>query len=132
MEREADVLIVEGAGGVVVPMDGKYTVLDMAAALGAPAVVVTRPNLGTINHTVLTVNALRGEGLRVAGVVVNRYPADGASIAEETNPRMIEKWGKTSILAIVPKVQRVGPPLPADVVSAVDPVDWAGFADGTR
>ena len=90
--------------------------------------VVARPNLGTINHTLLTVSALRRGWVEVAGVVVNRYRPDGATVAEETNPRLIEKWGKVPLLAIVPESKHVGPPLPPDVVAAVEPVDWPRFA----
>src|SRR4029079_3696001 len=100
--RVNDVLVVEGVGGIMVPMDAKHTMLDVATWLGLPAVVVARPGLGTINHTLLTVEALRRAGVSVAGIVINRYPADGASIAEETAPRYIEKWAKTPVLAIVP------------------------------
>jgi dethiobiotin synthetase len=57
--RESDVLLVEGVGGIMVPMDPKHTFLDVAIWLRAPALVVARPALGTINHTLLTVNALR-------------------------------------------------------------------------
>ena len=59
----------------MVPLDAKHTVLDLARWLQLPAVVVARPGLGTINHTLLTVNALRSAGVKVAGVVINRYPA---------------------------------------------------------
>ena len=119
MSRESDVMVVEGVGGVMVPMDPKHTVLDVAGWLKLPAVVVARPNLGTINHTLMTVNALRSAGVRVAGVVINRYRADGASVAEETNPAAIEKWGKVPILATVPDAAITGAALPADVVAAV-------------
>src|SRR5215217_5825363 len=57
--RESDILIVEGVGGIMVPMDEQHTMLDVAAWLKLPAVVVARPALGTINHTILTVDALR-------------------------------------------------------------------------
>ena len=76
--RDSDVLIVEGVGGIMVPMDAKHTMLDVARWLKLPAVVVARPNLGTINHTLLTVDALRGAKVKVAGVVINRYPAETA------------------------------------------------------
>ncbi|MEA2736015.1 MAG: dethiobiotin synthetase, partial [Humisphaera sp.] len=85
--RDSDVLIVEGVGGVMVPMDAKHTMLDVAAWLKLPAVVVARPNLGTINHTLLTTGALRGAKVKIAGVVINRYPAELPGVAEETNPR---------------------------------------------
>lgn len=129
MSREADVMIVEGVGGVMVPLDRQHTVLDLAEALGWPAVVVARAGLGTINHTLLTVAALRSRGVRVAGVVINGYPAERATVAEETNPRAIEKWGRVPVLCIVPKAEgALRPQLTPDIHAAVEPVDWAGLA----
>jgi dethiobiotin synthetase len=124
MSQESDVMIVEGVGGVMVPMDAKHTVLDMAQWLRVPAVVVARPSLGTINHTLLTVNILRAAGVKVAGVVINRYPTDVVGIPEETNPRAIEKWGKVPVLCVVPDEPRTGIGLPPGVLAAVEPVDW--------
>ncbi|MGH7213429.1 MAG: dethiobiotin synthase [Tepidisphaeraceae bacterium] len=129
MGRESDIIVVEGVGGVMVPMDPTHTFLDVATWLKLPAVVVARAGLGTINHTLLTVNALRGAGVTVAGVVVNRYPAEAPSVAEETNPGTIEKWGKAPVLCVVPEDPIAGhpspaKPLPAGVVSAIDQVDW--------
>jgi len=123
--RDTDVLIVEGVGGIRVPMDEKHTMLDLAAWLGLPAVVVSRPNLGTINHTLLTVDALRSRNVSVAGVVINRYTPDMAGVAEETNPRAIEKWGKVPVLCLVPEVREpIGSHLPDDVTAAIGQVDW--------
>ena len=127
MSAESDVMIVEGVGGVMVPLDAKHTVLDLAQWLGAPTVVVARPALGTINHTLLTVNALREANVKVAGVVINRYPAENAGIAEETNPRAIEKWGKVSVLCLVPDESVGGLQLPAGIVAAIDRVDWENW-----
>lgn len=126
MTESSDVLIVEGVGGLMVPMDPKHTFLDVARWLKLPTIVVARPNLGTINHTLLTVNALRGAGVTVAGVVINRYPAQTADVAAETNPRAIEKWGKAPVLCIVPDVPAgVNDRLHADIVAAVGTVDWS-------
>jgi dethiobiotin synthetase len=127
MSKDADVMIVEGVGGVMVPMDSKNTFLDVAGWLKLPAIIVARPGLGTINHTLLTLHALRSRKIRIAGVVINRYPPETPPAAEETNPRAIEKWGKTTILCLVPEaVGFVAPTLPADVVAAVGSVDWEG------
>ena len=127
--RESDVLIVEGVGGIMVPMDEQHTKLDVAAWLKLPAVVVARPALGTINHTILTVDALRSRNVPVAGVVINRYPAENANVAEETNPRAIEKWGKVPVLCIVPDVREpIERRIPADIAAAVGMVDWTRFA----
>jgi dethiobiotin synthetase len=128
----SDVLIVEGVGGLMVPMDPKHTFLDVARWLGAPAVVVARPALGTINHTILTVNALRGANVKVAGVVINRYPTDTPPAAEETNPRAIERWGKVKIFCIVPDEPVGGLSLPPGIVSAMETVDWEGLAGPER
>ncbi len=131
MSKDADVMVVEGVGGLMVPMDANHTFLDVAAWLKLPAVVVARPNLGTINHTLLTVDALRDVGVKVAGVVINRYPAQTADIAAETNPRAIEKWGKVPVLCVVPDVAAgVHERLHADVVAAVGTVDWTQLAGG--
>lgn len=128
LEANNDVLIVEGVGGLRVPMDPKHTFLDVAKSLNLPAVVVARPGLGTINHTLLTVDALRSAGVEVAGVVINRYPAESASIAEESNPRAIEKWGRVPVLAICPNVTAgVVDRLPEDIVAAIGTVDWSRF-----
>jgi dethiobiotin synthetase len=124
MSADSDVMIVEGVGGVLVPMDPKHLVLDMMQWLRAPAVVVARPDLGTINHTLLTVRTLREADVAVAGIVINRFRTDGASIAEEQNPRAIERWGKVPVLCTVPEAVLSPGAVPADVAAAVGQVDW--------
>jgi dethiobiotin synthetase len=133
MTAESDVIVVEGVGGVLVPLDKQHTVLDLARWLRLPTVVVARPNLGTINHTLLTVETLRRANVPVVGVVINRYPADTPSTAEETNPRYIEKYGKVPVLAIVPDEPALKrPPLPGTITDPIDRVDWHGFATRSR
>ena len=127
---QSDVMIVEGIGGVMVPLDGKYLLRDVIQWLGLPAVVVARPGLGTINHTLLTLEALRIANIPIAGVVVNRYPADNASLAEETNLRAIEKYGKAALLTVVPDEAFTPPTLSGGIVSAIERVDWDRFARG--
>jgi dethiobiotin synthetase len=129
MQRDSDVMIVEGVGGIRVPMDPKTTVLDVAVAMGLPTIIVARPALGTINHTLLTLDALRHAKVAVSGVVINRYPTDVVGTAEETNPRAIERWGRTSVLCLVPEENIVPPRLPEGIVAAIDSVDWAGLLE---
>src|SRR5690242_1709675 len=74
--REA-ALIVEGAGGVLVPINETQYMRDLMRELGLPIIVAARNSLGTINHTLLTLAALRASRLRVAGVVLNGEPNDG-------------------------------------------------------
>jgi dethiobiotin synthetase len=128
MSRDSDVMIVEGVGGIMVPLDEKHTVLDVAGALKVPVIVVARAGLGTINHTLLTVNALRSSSLQVAGVVINRYHAESPDAAEETNPRAIQKWGKVPVLCVVPEEPlNTSEPgkIPAGIAGAIDTVDWS-------
>ncbi|MFT3789091.1 MAG: dethiobiotin synthase [Tepidisphaeraceae bacterium] len=128
MARDSDLMLVEGAGGALVPMDERTFVLDMIRWLGLPTVVVARAGLGTINHTLLTVAMLRAAGVDVAGVVINRYNAASPSVAEEINPGAIERWGGVPVLCVVPETPVRGPVIPVDVAAAIDLVDWARFA----
>lgn len=123
----SDVMIVEGVGGVMVPMDEQFLLRDVIRWLGIPAVVVIRPGLGTLNHTLLTLAALRQANIAIAGLVINRYPADSASLAEETNLRVIEKWAKSPVLTVVPDEMFTPPTLPGGIVAAIDRVDWNQF-----
>ncbi|MBV8782080.1 MAG: dethiobiotin synthase [Phycisphaerae bacterium] len=125
MSSAADVLIVEGVGGILVPLDDDYTVLDLAIRLNMPTLIVARPGLGTINHTLLTAAVLRGADVPVAGVVINRYPTDTPGVAEETNPDAIERWGRVPVLCVIPDEPAVTPRLSPAIRSAIDQIDWA-------
>ena len=136
-----EVLIVEGAGGVMVPLDGEdvgVTVLTLAAALDLPAVVVARSTLGTLNHTALTVAALREAGCRVAGVVMNGFDAeDGSDDSIGTNRQWIERMTGADVLAVLPRVDGSGVRprdgvIDAAILEAADTVDWARLARPAR
>jgi dethiobiotin synthetase len=97
-------LVVEGAGGLYVPLVGtNFLVLDLIRWLGLPLVVVAKSGLGTINHTVLTVKAAQTAGVEVAGVILNRYP-DPPGLAAETNPGVIAALTGVPILGLLPEV----------------------------
>ena len=97
-----DVVLVEGIGGAMVPIDAEHTVLDLAVEFDLPTVIVARPNLGTINHSLLTIEAVWKAGLPVAGLVISGYNAFDADIAEETSPDVICGFSHTNLLSIVP------------------------------
>jgi len=86
LARNHDLMIVEGIGGIMVPLDDCLTVIDMARKLNLPLIIVARPSLGTINHTLLTVRAAEAAGLAVAAVVLNRYPPDPVDLVAANNP----------------------------------------------
>ncbi|MCA1841932.1 MAG: dethiobiotin synthase [Actinobacteria bacterium] len=79
-----DRVVVEGAGGLLVPLWAEVTMADLADRLGAGLVVVTRPSLGTLNHTALTLEAAHSRGLPVDGLVISDWPAE-PGVTEETN-----------------------------------------------
>jgi dethiobiotin synthetase len=81
---DAQVLVIEGVGGLLVPLTLGFLVRDLAREMGLPLVVAARPGLGTINHTLLTVEAARAVGLRVVGVVLTPWPED-PSVMERSN-----------------------------------------------
>ncbi|MBA3071599.1 MAG: dethiobiotin synthase [Nitrospirae bacterium] len=100
--RTYQAIIVEGVGGLLVPINKDYFILDLAREMGLPLVVVARPGLGTINHTLLTVNYALKEGLGVAGIIINySYQSEG-SMAEKTNPQVIEHLSPVPLIGIFP------------------------------
>jgi len=87
---EADALVVEGVGGLMVPLTPSYLIRDLAAELALAVIVVARPGLGTINHALLTVEAARAAGLTLAGVVMTPWPARPDPL-EASNRETVER-----------------------------------------
>ena len=108
--------MVEGAGGVLVPLNGVETMLDLMVRLDLPVVLVAADRLGAINQTLLTLAALRGRGLEVLGVVLTGEPfAD--------NRAAIEVHGKVRILAQLPHADRIDPEQVAAWAAALPALD---------
>ena len=102
LSGSADWIVVEGAGGLLVPIDRRRNMADLAGQLGLPLIIVARPNLGTINHTLLTIEAARARELPIAAVVINGYRPASATLAEETNPEVIGRLARMAIPIVVP------------------------------
>jgi dethiobiotin synthetase len=97
-----DWAVAEGAGGLLTPVDRDNSMAELAGRLGLPLVIVARAGLGTINHTLLTIEAARSRGLEIAAVVVNGYRPGSATLAEESNPEVIGRLAKIRIPIVVP------------------------------
>ncbi|WP_421780548.1 dethiobiotin synthase [Kiloniella litopenaei] len=93
-------LIVEGAGGALVPLNDQFMMTDLMVKVNLPVVIVARSGLGTINHTLLTIEALKGRGLTLAGVIMNGPENKG-------NREAIEEYGKVPVVAELPRCERV-------------------------
>lgn len=96
-----DFLVCEGIGGLLVPLTGVHTVRDFAARLGLPVVIAARPGLGTINHTLLTLEAARAAGLHVAGVVMTPWPTE-PGVLERSNRATVARLGDVEVSALPP------------------------------
>lgn len=112
-QSAADRFIVEGAGGVLVPISNTVLMVDLIRALDLPALIVARSTLGTINHTLLTIEALRARRITVAGVVMNGPP-------DEENRQAIEAIGGTEVLAQLAPLDHVDAAAVARVAPAID------------
>jgi dethiobiotin synthetase len=99
--RSADALVCEGVGGLLVPLAPGYLVRDLAADLGLPLAIAASPGLGTINHTLLTIEAARAAGLEPAMVVLTPWPESPAAV-EESNRETIAELGGVRPVTLPP------------------------------
>lgn len=133
--EQSDVMLVEGVGGVMVPLDDQRTVIDLMQAVGYPVVVVTSNRLGTLSHTAAACAAIRAAGLTVAGLVINRHHVDTPDLVEATNPRWLAKQNRTTVLATIPEVTDVAPQkaqIPPAVTDAIAMTHWLDIAAPQR
>ncbi len=100
-----DLIVVEGAGGIMVPVYKEYLFLHMVKDMNLPLIIVSKPALGTINHTLLTIEVARRAAIEVVGVIINYAESTKKGIAEKTNPDVIQKVGKVALLGVVPHVK---------------------------
>jgi dethiobiotin synthetase len=98
-------VIVEGIGGLMVPLTESEFVADFARLTGLPIVIVTRPFLGTLNHTLLTVRVCRDFGLDILGIIVNMMPKK-PSLVEKHAPRLIQELARVPVLAVLPELKK--------------------------
>ena len=103
------VVLVEGAGGLLVPIRKNYFVADLAKALKLPLLIVARLGLGTINHTLLTVHQANAHGLKIAGLILNDTVGGHYGLAEKTNIRVLPKLCKVPLLGVVPHGKKAVP-----------------------
>ncbi|MBM3253772.1 MAG: adenosylmethionine--8-amino-7-oxononanoate transaminase [Candidatus Omnitrophica bacterium] len=98
-------MVVEGIGGILVPIKYNYSVLDLIVDLDLPVIIVSRPGLGTINHTLLTIKVARDYGIEVIGVIINNFAKKG--VCEKTNPSVISRLGNVPILGEIPHIDSI-------------------------
>jgi dethiobiotin synthetase len=116
---EQEIVIVEGVGGLLVPLRRRFSVCDLAGELGLPVLIAARPGLGTINHTLLTLHAARAAGLRVDAVVLTPWP-ERAAVLERSNRETIEAIGEVEVAVL----KKVGGPDRDALARAGEELPW--------
>lgn len=102
LSNRHNMIIVEGAGGIMVPVKKKYFIIDLVKDLNLPVLVVARAGLGTLNHTLLTLEAAKNRGTEVAGVMINCSSKIKNDASIRTNPEVIERSGGVPVVGTVP------------------------------
>lgn len=98
-----DLMLVEGAGGLMVPVEGGYLIADLIKDLDLPVLVITQPRLGTLNHTLLTTFAARSMDLKLVGFLINRMP-ENPTPAEAEAPHLLASLASADLLGVLPEV----------------------------
>lgn len=107
LEQQYEYVLLEGVGGVYVPLHDSLTVLDYLEKQGYPVILVSSAKLGSINHTLLTLEALSRRGLNVLGIVYNEYPAAPLRIAEDSQQvfrAFLPRFGYKATLISMPTI----------------------------
>lgn len=110
-----DFTVVEGAGGLMVPLAGGLLVADLIRRLDLPVIVAARPGLGTVNHTLLTCFAARQMGITVTGVIICGFP-DAPDEAEASAPHLIGSLSGAPLLGIFPRIEAA---VPSEIVDGI-------------
>lgn len=128
LSSEYEFVIAEGAGGIIVPLNRRETMLDLMQAMRFPILLVARPGLGTINHSLLSLQALRSDGLNIAGIVFVASKDQEFTFIEEDNLNTIEQFGKVPVLGTIPYCRQLAQSnpkyndLPIPVVAEVEKI----------
>ena len=117
LAKRHEFMVVEGAGGLMVPRAGGLLIADLARSLKLPLLVVARPGLGTVNHTVLTCFAAKQLGLTVQGVMINNYP-ERPDRAEESAPHLIDSLAGAPLLGVFPHIADPSPKVIVESLAA--------------
>ncbi len=107
LSENFDFVIVEGSGGVLVPYSEEGLVIDIARDLKLPVLIVVSNKLGAINHTLLTVEALRGRGMPIIGLIFNGQQPRGDDLIQTDNPRIISKLTMVNSLGHLPRLDDI-------------------------
>jgi dethiobiotin synthetase len=115
LSRKYGFMVIEGIGGLMVPVTRRqfmdksvpYFVSDLIKALNLQVIIAARPSLGTVNHTLLTVHHALGEGLKIAGIVLNNHDRPGDTVSERTNPAVLSELCGAPVIGPLPHMEHI-------------------------
>ena len=105
-----EIVVVEGVGGLMVPLNNSDLISDLVLQMGLELVIVSRPGLGSINHTLLTCNIAKMMGIPLSGTIINGFGKDAIGLSERTNPDEIEHFSNMPVLGILPWLRDLDQP----------------------
>ncbi len=124
LAAQHDVVLVEGAGGIMAPVYRNFLIIDLIKKFNIPMIIIARPNLGTINHTLLTVNAARQYNIKVLGFIISNYPTHTQDLAIKTAPKIIENLAGIKVLGCVPEMDLAKDNLLKVITQYIDLESW--------
>jgi len=129
LEKESEILLIEGIGGLMVPLSYDYLVLDLIKELDTPIIIVSDSRLGTLNHTILSVSAAKSRNVEIIGIILNCSLAEKPSLAEKTNPVVLKRYLNLPIWGPVPHqlVTAFAPDLNNDAIKAIEDYIDVGY-----
>ena len=107
LKLKHNLMLIEGIGGLLVPITRHYNVANLALEIGLPLIIVSRLRLGTLNHTLLTINAARQHGLKIKGIILNQQEKNILDPVEKQQGKLIKELSNIPILGICPYIKEI-------------------------
>jgi len=109
LKLQHKLMLIEGIGGLLVPITSHYNVANLALEIGLPLIIVSRLRLGTLNHTLLTINAAQKHGLKIKGIILNQQEKNTLDPVEKQQGKLIKELSDIPILGICPYIKEISP-----------------------
>lgn len=130
LKDKYDTVIVEGIGGILTPIAARFTVANLVKMLNIPIVIITNPNDESVNDTILTANHAEAMGIKINGIIINKYPEGCEDMKIKTLPRLFEEYTKASVIGIIKELDGYGESTPGAIIDNVlNGVDIEKFFD---
>lgn len=106
LARKCDTLIVEGTGSLMTPVTSELFSIDIAKKLNLPVVIVTKPDANSLSTVLLMVEKIKAEGMKLQGIIINKYPAGSLDSSVKAFPRLVEEYSDAKIIGVIREFKR--------------------------